>query len=792
MKQTLKIVLTIFISLAQLALATDLPAFKIHRAGNDVDIKIDGVLDEVIWAERKPRGDMVVIEPDTLAETSDETQVLFFYNDAGLYVGVINEQDPETLLARLSSRDVFINRDGISLTLDPSGAGLYGYWFSVNLGGTLQDGTVIPERQFSNQWDGAWNGAAAETDTGWTAEMFIPWSTMTMPDSDGDSRQIGYYLSRLVAHKNERWAYPGLPRTRSTFMSALQPLEVQNVTPRQQLAFYPYASTAYDRNVEHSDAYKAGFDLFWRPLSNLQLNATVNPDFGNVESDNVVVNLSAFENFFPERRAFFLEGQEIFNTSPRARLGPEGGTPTTLIYTRRIGSAPRNPGIPGLTLPLIEESQPSQLYGAAKITGQNGNWRYGVLSAFEEDTTLKGDISGTPARIAQSGRDFGATRLLYEDTSTGARRSIGWLTTHVAHPQYDATVHGLDTHYLSESGRWQADLQLINSDVDDVSGQGAFMDVVYVPKRGRRHALAIDYFDDKVDINDFGFFRRNDSQGIRYSYDRTESDIPGLRELVTKVRLVDEQNRKGQRSRAGIFTNQERFFSSNNSLFYELNYFPKRWEDRNSEGNGAYRVDGRWQAGAFYKTDESEPLSVGVGTFYTGEHIGGRTLVYNVEAAWRPNDRFSLLAKLSYEDKDGWLLYRSARNFTTYEAEFWRPKLEMDFFLSARQQFRITAQWAGIKAKEQERFSVPIGDGSLLNDLRAPGAAARDFTISRVTFQARYRWELAPLSDLFVVYTRGSDTPSMAGSEFRELLSEAWTDALIDVFVIKLRYRLSR
>ena len=793
MKQLPNIIIAILISIPSFAFAADLPAFKIHRASNDVNIKIDGVLNESIWTDRKPHGDMVVIEPDTLAETSDETDVFFFYTDAGLYVAVNNYQDPETLLARLSSRDQFINRDGVSLTLDPSGEGLYGYWFSVNLGGTLQDGTVIPERQFSNQWDGAWNGAAATTETGWTAEMFIPWSTMTMPDTNSDTRKIGYYMSRLVAHKNERWAYPGLPRTRSTFMSDLQPIEVKNVTPRQQIAFYPYASSSYDRNIENSDSYKAGFDLFWRPLSNLQLNATVNPDFGNVESDNVVVNLSAFEYFFPERRAFFLEGQEIFDATPRARLGRGGrGQPTTLIYTRRIGSPPRDPGVPGLELPLVEESRPSELYGAAKVTGQNGNWRYGVLGAFEEDTNLDGEVNGTPFRVTQDGRDFGATRFLYEDTSTGARRSIGWLTTHVAHPQYDATVHGLDTHYLSESGRWQADLQVISSNVDDVSGQGAFLDLVYVPQRGRRHALAVDYFDDKVDINDFGFFRRNDSRGLRYAYDRTESDIPGLRDLVTKVRLVNEQNRKGQRTRAGIFTNQERIFNSNNKIFYELNYFPKRFEDRNSEGNGTYRVDGRWQTGAFFNTDESETLSVGAGAFYTGEQIGGRTLEYTLEAAWRPNDRFSLVANLTYEDKDGWLLHRSNRDFTTYEAEFWRPKLELDYFLSARQQFRITAQWAGIKANEQERFAVPFGDGSLLSVPRLAGDTDRDFTISRVTFQARYRWELAPLSDLFVVYTRGSDTPSMVGEDFSGLLSEAWTDAIVDVFVIKLRYRLSR
>lgn len=765
--------------------------YKIYRVANDVDVKIDGELTEDLWQGRTPRGEMVVIEPDTLADASSRTETYFFYNDRGLYVGVAAYQDKATLVARLSSRDQFIRRDGVSLTLDPSGEGLYGYWFSVNLGGSLQDGTVIPERQFSNQWDGAWYGAAAETEFGYTTEMYIPWSIMTMPDTETAIRKMGYYLSRSVSHLGERWSYPGLPRTQSTFMSALQPLEFENVVPRQQLAFSPYASTSYDRNADASDAYKAGFDVFWRPSSNLQLVATVNPDFGNVESDNVVVNLTAIEAFFPEKRAFFLEGQEIFNTSPRARQGRgQRGPPTSLIYTRRIGGSPILPDIAGLDLNQVEENQPSELFGAAKVTGQAGNWRYGVLTAFEEDTNLRGDVNGTPIRVTQDGRDFAAGRFLYEDTSHGDRRSIGWLTTHVSHPQGDATVHGLDTHYLSESGVWKADLQLVASDVADESGQGGFMDAVYTPQRGRQHSLALTVFDDEVEINDFGFFRRNDVKGLRYRYNRNDSDIPGYQNRSTNFTIVDDRNFKGRLIRSGIFANQELTFENTNELFYELNYFPARWEDLNSEGNGSYKIDGRWQTGAFYSTDSSKPISIGAGMFYTGEALGGQTLEYSVELAWRPNDRFAFIADINYEHKDGWLLHRSGRDFTTYEAEFWRPRLEMDFFLSARQQFRVTAQWAGIKADEQRRWQVPIGDGDLLAVARNPGDADRDFTISRVTFQARYRWELAPLSDLFVVYTRGSDIASMPDNDFGELLSNGWTDPLIDIFVIKLRYRL--
>ena len=174
-----------------------------------------------------------------------------------------------------------MTRDEVSFTLDPTGQGLYGYWFGVAMSGSLMDGTVLPERQFSNRWDGPWRGAAAQHQDGWTAEMFLPWSMMSMPEAPDGKRQMGYYISRAYATRNERWAYPALPRSSGIFMSQLQPIEMENVNPSQQFTFYPYGSTTYD-NLSDVDEYKAGFDIFWRPSTNLQLTSTINPDFGNV------------------------------------------------------------------------------------------------------------------------------------------------------------------------------------------------------------------------------------------------------------------------------------------------------------------------------------------------------------------------------------------------------------------------------------------------------------------------------------------------------------------------------
>ena len=177
---------------------------------NDIHIDLDGRLDEAIWGQVPGHDDMLVIDPDTLRTPRYETRAHYLYTNKGMYIGVQMEQPPDTLIARLSSRDSFINRDSFGITLDTSGEGLYGYWFVVNLGGSVMDGTVLPERQFQNEWDGPWRRATAELPDGWSAEMFLPWSMMAMPQSTGP-REFGFWSNRKVAHIDQRnnWVEDG-------------------------------------------------------------------------------------------------------------------------------------------------------------------------------------------------------------------------------------------------------------------------------------------------------------------------------------------------------------------------------------------------------------------------------------------------------------------------------------------------------------------------------------------------------------------------------------------------------
>ncbi|MYE22475.1 MAG: hypothetical protein F4Y01_00735, partial [Gammaproteobacteria bacterium] len=322
-----------FVQAAALSLLATDDHIPLARRANDARVRIDGRLDDHAWDELAVHDRFVSVDPDTLRPSDLPTRVRIFYNDRGLYVGADMVQDPETLVQVLSSRDKYLRRDYFSFTLDTSGEGRYGYWFQVSLGGSVSDGTILPERQFSRTWDGAWHGASARTDTGWSAEFFIPWSLVSMPRLEGD-RAMGLYASRMIAYRDERLGWPALPFTLPQFMSAFQKLALSQVNPRQQYSATPYVSTTQDM-VAGRTGRKAGLDVYWRPSSNFQLTSTLNPDFGNVEADDVIVNLTRYETFFPEKRLFFQEGQEIFTTNSRFLAD------TVMLHTRRIGRAPR-------------------------------------------------------------------------------------------------------------------------------------------------------------------------------------------------------------------------------------------------------------------------------------------------------------------------------------------------------------------------------------------------------------------------------------------------------------------
>jgi len=772
-------------------------------AATSVNIKIDGKLTEAIWPTLPAYDEFFVIEPDTLKKATSATRVRFFHTERGLYVGIDMEQPAGTLVSRFSGRDVrALNRDSINITLDTSGEGRYGFWFGVNLGGSIQDGTVLPERKFSSDWDGPWRSATAITDRGWSAEFFIPWGTVSMPaieSSSGAERAMGLYMSRKVAYRDERWGWPALPNTKPVFMSTLQPMTLHDVQPRQQYNIYPFAAVTGD-NIDDDLGYRLGADVFWRPTTNFQVNATINPDFGGVESDDVVINLTAVENFFPEKRLFFQEGQEIFVASPRAAINNNGvgagGTPYTMVNTRRIGGFPREPRNPdGLNVSQRELIQPAELIGAAKLTGQSGRIRYGFLGALEKETKFDATIAGPNGELLDenlhvAGSDYAIARLLYEDNEGGSYRALGVLATAVLHEQGNALAQGIDGHYLSPNGGLAIDGQFFTSDIDgEQRGYGGFIDFEYTPKRGRRYRLGLEHMDRNIDINDLGFLARNDRSRIRSAHIRTNSNPRIGRNNQFDVRGFVDRNADNEFLGGAVFVSDRIMFNNFSNLTWRAGHFTPGFDDLNSFGNGSYRINERSSASLRYSTNSSNRFAWQAGIGFDEEDLGGDSYTASAGITWRPLDQLNVELSVRYRDRDGWLLHQEDRNFTTFKATQWQPRLGLEYYFSARQQIRLSAQWVAIKAREDDFFLVPDTPGALIATTKPPGRAD-DFGLSDMVIQARYRWELAPLSDLFIVYTRTSDVGFALGDEnFGDLLDRSLEQPIVDQLVVKLRYR---
>ena len=758
--------------------------------GDEANIRLDGLLDEPVW-QRIPAFDgMRVVNPDTLAETPYRTDIRVFYTEQGIHIGVKNHQPAETLVALMTPRDTQLNRDGFVVAVDASGEGLYGFFLRINLGDSMTDASLLPERQLNFQWDGAWDARTRALEDGWSVEFYVPWSMMPLPRTDG-TRRIGFYFERQVGSiGGEAWSNPPLPRTVNEYLSAFMQFELEDIEPRRQLAWFPFLSNIFDA-ISHDHLPRAGTDIYWRPASNTLLSATLNPDFGTVEADDVIVNLTAFEQYFPERRVFFQEGQDIFNnTSPRTRSGGGPGGPIQILNTRRIGGAAEFTVPDGVTVKPTDLSQPTDLFGAAKLTGQLGNLRYGALVAAEDDPQIAGTLEdGTRVALQAKGRDFLVGRLLYENTSGGGRRQLGWMGTLLAHPEAESRVNALDLHYFSADNRWAVDTQFLHSDNHGVTGRGFTGDLRYLPRRGVQHSLRATWIDDTFDMNQLGFLSRNDQANLNYTFLLTESDVPGIRLRTTSLFLINQFNTAGHPVRNGVFLNRSYQFNNFDSVTIRARFFPRRIDDRLGRGTGDWVVPDRFGFEAEYESNVSEPFAWNLGLSLGHEDLGPPVTEGTGGITLRPNDRFSVDLQLRYEDREALLVHRGDGNYTSFESHAWSPALEMNYFITARQRLRLTTQWTGLKAFEDMFYVVNPNRRERLHAVANPDDEPDDFVISRMTFQARYRWEIAPLSDLFVVYTRGANLPRNSFFSFQELLAQSWDDRIVEQLAIKLRYR---
>ncbi len=262
-------------------------------------ITIDGVIDEPEWQTAEVFKDFVTTDPLTLAPAHYLTIARLFVDDRGIHVAFTNYQPANVpRVHRKFARDSFLQADRNIINIDFDGSGLSAYDFTVSSSNSVQDGVLSNENQYSRDWDGTWYSQTSADDEAWYSEVLIPWTVAPMVQSDAAQKTMAVYFSRVVLAESVRFAYPAASMRRATFLSDLHQVEIDNVQ-KSTLDFFPYATSTQDLHNDNSD-FKVGMDMVWRPNSNQQLTLALNPDFGQVESDDLVVNFSAIETFLAE------------------------------------------------------------------------------------------------------------------------------------------------------------------------------------------------------------------------------------------------------------------------------------------------------------------------------------------------------------------------------------------------------------------------------------------------------------------------------------------------------------
>jgi len=366
-------------------------------------ITIDGALSESVW-HRQGVTTFYQREPDEGKHATERTEVWLAYDNDALYVAArMYDRAPDSIVARLVRRDGEMNTDLIAVFVDPYHDRRSGFYFGVNAAGTLYDGVYYNDDWSDNTWDGVWVGKARIDEEGWSAEMRIPYSQLRFQTQE---KQVwGVNFTREISRKNEKDFVVYTPQNESGFVSRFVDLVgIEHIHPPSRFEFLPYLSTKAEyTNHAAEDPFNdgsryspsVGADMKFGIGSNLTLDATVNPDFGQVEVDPAVVNLSDVETFFEEKRPFFIEGSTIFGFGQggsNSFWGFNWGNPN-FFYSRRIGRTPQG-SIP-YDVGFSDVPRGTHILGAAKLSGKLGDsWNIGSINAVTSKEFARVDTSG--------------------------------------------------------------------------------------------------------------------------------------------------------------------------------------------------------------------------------------------------------------------------------------------------------------------------------------------------------------------------------------------------------------
>ncbi len=387
-------------------------------------IALDGVLDEPAWNDAPMATHFIQNDPREGEPATYDTEVRVLYDDDALYFGVFaSDEEPGRLIVNDLKKDFNTNSsDGFRIVLDTFHDARNGYQFATNPAGAKWDAQMSNEgRENNTSWDGIWDVATRVTETGWYAEIRIPFRTVKFTSSDVQTWGVNF--ERKVRRLNEDSYWSPVPRMydieRVSLAGSVEGL--RGLRPGKNLRFKPYASSSSNTlgRRRTTGEFDAGLDVKYGVTTGLVGDFTVNTDFSQVEADEQQINLTRFSLFFPEKRDFFLENSGIFqfgtNTGQFGGGGGGGGArEMRLFFSRRVG--------------LSDSGEPIPILGGARLTGRQGAYSVGVLNIQQREQGAVAAANFTALRLRRdilANSDIGAVLLNKEQGGPHRNRVAG-------------------------------------------------------------------------------------------------------------------------------------------------------------------------------------------------------------------------------------------------------------------------------------------------------------------------------------------------------------------------------
>jgi hypothetical protein len=712
-------------------------------------IQVDGHIDPIEWAGAQHITDFRLTQPLSRAPSPYPTEAWILATPEGLAIAFRNTQPANVPRTRQAvQRDADAATDRVNVYVDFDGEGRAGYNFMVRLSDSIQDQTITNENQFNSDWDGNWQHAVSEDGDTWSAEFLIPWYIAPMKDGHDGKRTIGLQLDRVVGATGERVGWPAIFGGEQRFLSAFAKVEMPAYN-QALLAVTPYVVGVYD-NIRSREKFDAGADVFWKPNGRFQLSATLNPDFGQVESDQLVVNFSAVETFFSDKRPFFTENQGFFDV-PFGSLN----NADRLIYTRRVSG---------------------DVTAAAKVNGRIGAFNYGAFVATEAD-----DV----------GRDFFALRSTRDFSTQG----VGAMITRVDNPFLDrqATVYEVD-HRWNPNAKLGIRTTVVGSDVRQagvlVHDTGAQVQIDYDMGNSWRQKLYAVHLGDALQLNDFGYLQRNNYNYARYELAHRVSVLPATSMYAShdwRYVILRQFNDAGLHlTDAGSVKRQSDTRDGGNE-FFEISGFAAGHDDLITRGNGDVKVPAKLYG--FY--DRFWPRK-GHWSFYGNVRYaaegldgpGNGSVGLDFNPTYFINDNLSVYGDLFAQHNPDWLLWQHDKVLGSFRSDQLQLNGGVQWTINARQELRVKLETIALDAHLRQAWRVaPDGTPVASNDPVA------DFSLRNLGFQIRYRYELAPLSNLYIAYVRGGFGFNDMSQDVGSLLGDSFSLHDSEQLLVKLSYR---